>query len=621
MKTCCVVVIGHVDHGKTTLVHAITGIATDRLPEEKARGLSILPGYAHRLYDGGMVDFIDAPGHEDFIPAMVGGASGADAALIVVSASEGIGAQTFEHLEIAALLGLQRGVIAVTKMDLLDPSIGSARLDELRAALSQTPFGSAPMIQCSALSGDGLDDLNAAIEALLVEPSGEQRPQEMMLPIDRVFSLKGQGTIVTGTLLGGNITTGAEAVIQPIGHSVTVRGLHSRGDVRKTAHVAERVAVNLRGVSISEVARGAVLCANGFGAPTECFDVEVELLSSVDQPLKHMQEVRVLFGTSSEVAQVRLFGAGRIEPGQKGFAQLRFKQPVFGYSGQRAVLRQLSPSDTIGGAQILDPQATPARGGDKMRTGLLQAVTDRNPERIATALTHAGRGVASLQDIARLSRRPEGVDLGSEFVTIDQTHTALNPHLETNKERIVAALTSYHKMYPLKLLAPHAVIQSAGVSPLVQAHVEAQLCENGILRMSGNKVALIGHDPEATLTSGQRQQLASIEETYRQSALASTQPPTDQFSSDLMGFLADTGRLIALPNVALKQTIVFHAEALCNAERNLRAAFPAPTGFTTSQARAALGTSRKIIVPVLEYFDSTGATLRVDDRRQFVDAI
>ncbi|MEH6647621.1 selenocysteine-specific translation elongation factor [Sulfitobacter sp.] len=621
MKTCCVVVIGHVDHGKTALVRVITGIATDRLPEEKERGLSILPGYANKSFPDGTIDFIDAPGHEDFIPAMVSGASGADAALIVVSAIEGIGAQTFEHLEIASLLGISRGIIAITKADLLDPSNRSERLDELRKAFAETAFAAAPMVLCSALSGEGMGDLNAALNKLLDETFDRRSLEHSTLAIDRAFSLTGKGTIVTGTLSGGDLKIEDELTIQPLGRVVSVRGLHSRGTVRDIVHAAERVAVNLRGIAVSDVPRGAVLCRKDVGATSECIDVELHLLPSAGKPLKHMDEVRVLFGTSSEVARVRLFGGGALDPGQIGLAQLRFKNQVFGLLGQRAVIRKLSPAHTIGGAIFLDPQAAPTRAGNKMRVALLQAVMNGTTEAIATALILAQGGIARRDDIVRLSRNSKDVLLGDEFVAIDRKNMALRSDLDVCKVRITDAITAYHKTYPLQAMAPRSVFASRTVSPLLLAHAELLLHQNGVLRQQGNLIALTSHDPEAMLTDKQRQQIDTIEQAYRDAALASAQPLLDQFEPDLTTFLSEIGRLITLPNVALKQNLVFHADTLADAAQTLCDAFPPPASFTTSQARTALGTSRKIIVPVLEYFDRAGVTLRNGGARQMSGAI
>ena len=607
--TCACVVIGHVDHGKTSLVQALTGMETDRLPEEKARGLSILPGFAHCAYADGTVDFIDAPGHEDFIAAMISGASGAAAALLVVSATEGLCAQTLEHLEIAKLLGISHGVIAVSKADLVPLPERAGRLEALRMAVSQTVLGAAPMILCSALSGEGVAEVHAAIEALMQRRS-EPQAQQMALPIDRVFSLTGQGTIVTGTLLGRDMTAGDAVYLQPMGRLVTLRGLHSRGAPQDRIAPGARVAVNLRGVAVADIPRGAVLaCA---GAASACFDVE--LVRVGNRPLRHMQEIRVHFGTSSEVAQVRLF------TGNDGFAQLRFRKPVFGMVGQRAVLRQMSPPATIGGAVFLDPQAQPVRAGDTARLTVLRAARTRSPEAIARALSRAGGGVARVEEIERLADGADAAALDDAFVYLDERHVALRSDVAACEDHILSALAGYHALHPLRALAPRTVTAQRGYAPTLTEHAEARLCARGQICQQGNRFALRGHDPQALLTEPQRAAVDVIEDAFRGAGLAAIQE-TLPFDIDLIAFLTEQGRLIPLHNVALKKTLVFHTDALGAAARALVAVFPPPRSFTTSQARSALGTTRKVIVPVLEHFDATGVTQRSGDARQMTGAI
>lgn len=623
MNTCCVVVIGHVDHGKTSLVHALTGIETDRLPEEKVRGLSIAPGFAHCAYPEGTVDFIDAPGHADFIQAMVAGASGARAVLVVVSAVEGVAAQTLEHLRIAELLGITSGIIALTKADLLSGEQQELRSAEIRAVLAGTPFAAAPMMSCSAITGAGMGDLHAGVQELLRQDESSTIPHQSFLPIDRVFSLAGLGTIVTGTLLGHALATDKALTVQPQGLAVSVRGLQSRGKDRAQVQTGERVAVNLRGVAVADIARGSVLCEAA--AASNCLDVRLDLSGGSAQALKHMDSVRILFGTSSEVAQVRLFGGGRLSPSDGRFAQLRFGKPVVAYAGQRAVVRRLSPPETIGGAHILDPLATGVKAGDKLRLNVLEVVETKNIRRIAAALIQQGRGVASVEDIARLSRvKPEDVPalLNDRFAKIHAGQIADTHMLEMLQSELLVKLAEYHCDHPLKAMAPASVNASPKVAADVLRHVEAQLMKRGEIIKAKGQIALSDHDPFARMSAVQRDQVVQLETVFRDAALA---PPSfdavtiDDDERAILALLKDTGRLISLENVALKQVLTFHADALDTAAALLRECFPAQTVFTTSQARTALGTSRRIIVPVLEYFDANGVTVRTGDARHIVD--
>ena len=623
MKTCCVVVIGHVDHGKTSLVHALTGTQTDRLPEEKARGLSITPGFAHRACAAGTLDFVDAPGHADFVAAMVSGATGAQAALIVVAINEGVCAQTIEHLRIAELLGINHAVIAVTKADLLPPSEQAKQLQAIADTLSQTAFASSPLVLCSVRSDDGLDRLNAALDTLIEGAASPVRSLYSFLPIDRVFSLSGHGTIVTGTLLGAAMSVGDTVTLQPAGRAVTLRTLQSRGTDRDRVHPNERVAANLRGISPGDIPRGAVLCAAGAAKASLCVDVRLKILGASSKTLKHMQELRVLFGASSEVAQVRLF---RHEDAKGGFAQFRFQRPVACFAGQRAILRSLSPAETIGGAVILDPQAQPTRPNDQGRVQVLRAASAGNVTILAESLAKGAGGVADLSDIARLARLSKsetGKKLEDDFVALADGKITSSKAIEAAKTAVLDWLSAYHSKYPLRTAALRTSGPSPALSPRLLQHVEDALVSDNQLRRYDNMLALFDHDPMALLSPAQRCTITKIEDQFNQAGLT---PPTPEHLSnkddatELQQLLIDRGTLIALRNVALKQTLVFHKDSVAAAVQTLALRFPAPAIFTTSQARSTLGTSRRVVVPLLEYFDSTGVTLRQQDTRQLVAA-
>ena len=621
MKTYCVVVIGHVDHGKTSLVRALTGTDTDRLPEEKARGLSITPGFAHCTYPGGVVDLVDAPGHADFIQAMISGASGAQAALVVISMADGVCAQTLEHLRIAGLLGIAQAVIAVTKSDTVPRAEHSKRLSEITQALSQTPYANALKIVCSALSGQGIETLHNALERLLAYELQNTHSPYSFLPIDRTFTLEGQGTVVTGTLLGQHLNVEDKLYLQPAGSEISIRSLQSRGVTRDRIKVGERMAANLRGINAREIARGSVLCTQGVGTPSNCIDVHLKLLSAPAKPLKHMQELRVLFGASSAVAQVRLFKGYDQE-----FAQLRFRKPVVGFEGQVAILRCLSPSETLGNAQFLDPEAKPTKTGDVERLGVLVAAQKRDPRAIAHALIKQGKGLAKQTDIARLARVRTDIladVLGEKFVNVNSVRITSEKQIEVAKLAIVNALTQYHLAHPLRSSAPRSVIENRSFAALFVQYVEDKLVAKGALLKAANMLSLADHDPMAKLSNAQHQSMRKIEDAYRLAGLeepsGETLPQTDE-TTELKQLLLEQKRLISLHNVALKRTLVFHTDTLDWAANALGSAFAKQQPFTTSQARAALGTSRRVIVPILEHFDTIGVTIRDSDTRQIASA-
>ena len=617
MTSACVIVIGHVDHGKTALVRALTGMETDRLAEEKARGLSIALGFAHCEMAGGTLDLIDAPGHEDFIRTMVSGASGAQGAMLVVSAVEGVAAQTREHVQIARLLQVPVAVVAVTKVDLIPEATLPARLVEIADALAAQGVTVAELVPCSATTAGGTDHLRQVLARRFNALPARAAPMGAFLPVDRAFTLAGRGTVVTGTLLGGALAVGAALTVQPSGAATVVRGLQARGAARERVAAGERVAVNLRGIALEDIARGDVICTGGQGA-TLCMDVWLTVSDTAPRPVKHMQDLRVLWGTAHEVATLRLMGGGQIAPGGAGLGQLRFKRPVVGFAGQAAVLRQLSPAATLAGAVILDPQATAVGAGDRRRLAVMQAAQQQDCTALAAALCAQGRGVALWSDLVRLARCDATAALPTGVVRLSPEHIALADDLAAVQTAVVAALQRFHADYPIKQGAALSMLQR--VTPLrgLEPFAQAELHRRGEVVLRDGLVSLARHDPFAALAPQQLARLTEIEERMR--AGGTSPPDVRQFDApddaDLIALMVAQGRLVSLANIALKQQVVFHAATIGQAQRSLAASFPPPTAFTTSAARTALGTTRKFIVPLLEHLDALGMTLRIGDTRQ-----
>jgi selenocysteine-specific elongation factor len=617
MTSACVIVIGHVDHGKTALVRGLTGMETDRLAEEKARGLSIALGFAHCEMAGGTLDLIDAPGHEDFIRTMVSGASGAQGAMLVVSAVEGVAAQTREHVQIARLLQVPVAVVAVTKVDLIPEAALPARLVEIADALAAQGVTGAELVPCSATTAGGTDHLRQVLARRFNALPARAAPMGAFLPVDRAFTLAGRGTVVTGTLLGGALAVGAALTVQPSGAATVVRGLQARGAARERVTAGERVAMNLRGIALEDIARGDVICTGGQGA-TLCMDVWLTVSDTAPRPVKHMQDLRVLWGTAHEVATLRLMGGGQIAPGGAGLGQLRFKRPVVGFAGQAAVLRQLSPAATLAGAVILDPQATAVGAGDRRRLAVMQAAQQQDGTALAAALCAQGRGVALWSDLVRLARCDATAALPTGVVRLAPEHVALADDLATVQTAVVAALQRFHADHPIKQGAALSMLQQ--VTPLrgLVPFAQAELHRGGEVVLRDGLVSLARHDPFAALAPQQLARLTEIEERMR--AGGTSPPDVRQFDApddaDLIALLVAQGRLVSLANIALKQQVVFHAATIGQAQRSLAASFPPPTAFTTSAARTALGTTRKFIVPLLEHLDALGMTLRDGDTRQ-----
>ncbi len=577
MTSACVIVIGHVDHGKTALVRALTGMETDRLAEEKARGLSIALGFAHCEMAGGTLDLIDAPGHEDFIRTMVSGASGAQGAMLVVSAVEGIAAQTREHVQIARLLQVPVAVVAVTKVDLIPDAALPARLVEIADALAAQGVTGAELVPCSATTAGGTDHLRQVLARRYTALPARAAPMGAFLPVDRAFTLAGRGTVVTGTLLGGALAVGEVLTVQPSGAATVVRGLQARGAARERVAAGERVAVNLRGIALEDIARGDVICTGGQGA-THCMDVWLTVSDTTPRPVKHMQDLRVLWGTAHEVATLRLMGGGQIAPGGAGLGQLRFKRPVVGFAGQAAVLRQLSPAATLAGAVILDPQATAVGAGDRRRLAVMQAAQQQDGTALAAALCAQGRGVALWSDLVRLARCDATAALPTGVVRLSPEHIALADDLAAVQTAVVAALQRFHADHPIKQGAALSMLQR--VTPLrgLVPFAQTELVRGGEVVLRDGLVSLAGHDPFAALAPQQIARLTEIEERMR---TGGTSPPdVRQFDApddaDLIALMVAQGRLVSLANIALKQQVVFHAATIGQARRSLAANFPRP---------------------------------------------
>ena len=597
MKTCPVIVIGHVDHGKTSLVRALTGMDTDRLPEEKARGLSITPGFAYRQCGDVMVDFIDAPGHEDFVRAMVSGASGARAALLVISAADGIQAQTLEHIQIVESLGIHEGIVAVTKSDRVSETEHAAREAGLRAALSGTRFCDAPIIFCSSTTGQGIGALGDALGHLGLRSTGTEPVFAAFLPVDRVFVAQGLGTIVTGTLHGGSIQVDDALVLASKRPSITV----------------------------NQIKPGDILHAPDACVPSIQCDVSISLSPRASRPVKHMQQVRVLYGTAHAVASLRLFEGKQLNPGESAFARLRFPAAITTFAGQRAIVRSLSPAETIGGAIILDPVAPPDKANKKRRLETLKAAQLGDTTRIAAALAGENRGIARIADICRLARSPAAsvrAELGALFMDVTDTLVAVSSTVEEVKESYIARLQSYHAACPLKPLAPRVHMHAPHVAQALIEFVEAVLALEGKLVISGTDVALPTHAPLQYLTAQQQERMACMAAKLKESGLAPPAPETlvaGPDDADLLALLIHEGTAIRLHNVSLKQSLVFHSEAIAAAASTLRSSFPGQAAFTTGEARSTLNTTRKFIVPILEHLDSQGTTTRIGDTRYMAD--
>lgn len=617
-----VIVIGHVNHGKTALVRTLTGADTDRLPEEKRRGMSMALGFAHREFATADLDFIDAPGHEDFIKAMISGASGAQAALLVVSGTEGLRRQSWEHIRVAESLGVRTGVVAVTKADLLLPAERTARRADLERELSSTVWSSAPLVFCSSRTGEGMDDLCAALNVVADAAADSPGLGGAFLPIDRVFAVPGAGVVVTGTLRGAPIA-GGEALQLTSGAAGTVRRIEMHAAPARVAAPGRRVALNLRGVSQADVEPGDVAFTPGAFAPALQIDAQVRLWSQAAGALRHMETIRAMFGTTGAAASVRLLNAGRVEPGGSAYARLQFSQPVVAFAGQRMILRRLSPAETIGSGVVLDPVAPPVARRKADRVAVLAAANEGDIVGAVEALARRDGGCVDLMETARLMRRSAQSILADEahFKFVRENRIVLRSAWEAARGGYLDRLMEAHRAMPMRLWARSADILAAvgkEAGGELAVAVEHALAADGTIRLREGDVALSGHDPLRAMTADQCADLWRLEAALFDAGLA---PPADgdlaaAEKGALLDLLIDLGRAKPLFNHAKRRTLIFHSQAIEAALATLRDVFPPPKEFATGEAREALGTSRLVIVPLLEHFDARRLTFRKGDSRR-----
>lgn len=627
MKSCAVAIVGHVDHGKTALVRALTGQETDRLDEEKARGLSITLGFAHRTYESGIVDFIDSPGHEDFIRAMVCGATGAQAALIIISSVEGVQRQTREHVEILQHLNVRCGIVVLTKADLVAADDRRAVQADIKKALGESPFANEPFVFCSAHTGEGLDELNAAIEALNQRAPDATALPGSFLPIDRAFTLKGVGTVATGTLLGAPLKLDDPVVLQPQVASASVRRLQARGSNVAQALPGARTAVNLRGVAIEDLHRGDVICTPNMIQPSSEIDVRVDIAPD-RRGLKNGDQVRFLAGTASHVATAFIWGGDKQIEAGAAYVRLRFTEPVAVHAKQYGVLRRLSPAETLGGIKVIDPAPDRARRRDPARLAVLEASDRGDPIETAMALSEAGKGAIELADLRRLlvlgtigSATPdlEGFD------TIGADHIAHQDSIASTKSAILDAVAEILKHNQAQASVPIIEIQRAlakkFAAPLME-FAAASLLKAGKLIGRLTALSLPDRDPLSDLSTNRRQKLAGIERALRDGGLMPPELSELQGEAgrdaDLIKLLVAAGRAKFLSSTSQKHTPLLHMDAINTAYEQLSDVFPPPQEFTTSEAREVLNTTRKFAIPVLEYFDKQGLTHRNGNVRRLV---
>ena len=636
MKHLVVGTAGHIDHGKSSLVLALTGIDPDRLKEEKARGITIDLGFAHWQRGDLNVAFVDVPGHERFVKNMLAGVGGIDAVLLVVAADEGVKPQTREHFDICRLLAVPRGVIALTKADLVDPEMLELVQLDVAELVAGTTLSVAPVIAVSATTGQGLDALKDTLAALAAGVPHRDQDGASRLPVDRVFSMKGFGTVATGTLTNGRLAVDDALEITPGGQAAKVRGVQVHGARRQVAEAGERVAVNLSGVEVADLVRGQVLARPGTLPATSVVDVVLAVLPSASA-VRHGARVRFHQGTAEVLARVSMVGpsvdgvAPSIAPAGSGVARLRLESPAAVTRGDRFVLRSYSPSVTIAGGQVLDPapprlgvraEATrrrlarlraPLDGADGEEEALRIFVEDaaawgvRAHDLAARAGGHSSVGREAL---ARLLSHPDVWQVGDRLL--------LRTWRQTLARAVTAALAAHHDSQPLSDGVSREEIRER---VLGRAHPEVATAILEALHAEGQirgreRLALEGRG--MTLTVEEIAAQAAVAEAYSVAGLA---PPDADALAVRTGLapalVARVAQLLIRQQVLVRiESFVFHRDALARLKAEvvaLKAAGPARVDVAGFKDR--FGLTRKFAIPLLEYLDRERVTRRAGDSR------
>ena len=621
---------GHVDHGKTVLIKALTGVDTDRLQEEKERGISIDLGFApFKLPGGRQAGVVDVPGHERFIHNMLAGAAGMDLVMLVVDANEGVMPQTSEHLDILQFLGTKKGIVVITKIDLVEEDWRELVIEEIREKLKGSFLEDAPIHSVSAINGEGIDELKELIDITTADLEVRKSSGPLRLPVDRSFIIDGFGTVITGTLIQGSVKVGETVEIVPPGLEVRVRNIQVHDSDVKEAKAGSRVALNLSGLEKGQVERGSVISNPGYYKQTGLLDVNVELLTRAPRRLKNLDPVHFFLGTARTVAKLLILEKDELRPGENALVQCRLERPLVAERGDPFVIRSYSPMTTIGGGKVLDPfparhrrfradvieklarlKQDPASGGDAA------FVSTKLNELVASEITRLARETRLDRDkvetvLAELAAKGRVIKLGSAYLAEE-----LAGEFE---KRIVDELKSYHIQSPLSQGMSRARLKGVLPAALDQHVYDAlleKLASDNKLKVKESLVCL--YDFEAEPRGKDKEQLQLLADLYRTSGF---QPPSVRDALEKVGIKHDRkdefyGYLAAANElVKVNEELYFHPDIYEEALNLLRGHFDENETLTLGQFRDLTGSSRKFAQALLEHFDQIKVTRRVEDHR------
>jgi len=617
---------GHIDHGKTSLVKALTGTDTDRLPEEKARGITIDLGFAFlEEPDGLTIEVVDVPGHERFVKNMLAGVGGIDLAMLVIAADEGVMPQTREHLAICSLLHIRTGLVVLTKIDMVETDWVELVRDDVATLVRGTFLEGAPVVPVSAKTGAGLDELRATLRRLAETVPARGTDQLPRLPIDRVFTIKGFGTVVTGTLAAGALGVDDRVEVFPRGLVAKIRGLQTHGHAVERSMAGQRTAVNLQGLERAAVDRGDVIGIAGTLSATALVDVVLEILHDAPRPLKSRDRVRLHAGTSEIMARALLLDGAELAPGKRGFARLRLEAPLVALAGDRFVIRSYSPIVTIGGGTLLDTD--PPRLKRPARLAHLNVLEAGAPEAVVEEHVR-GAGIGGIRLPALVARVPFGpartrqlldaLAAAGRVTAVERDWSLHADAVARLRGLVTAALEQFHRAQPLRggMSREELRVRAANADERVFAHVLGALAAEGAVHVDRDKVRLAAH--ELRLSAAQQTAVDRLEREFREAAAA---PPSAEEALGRAGLAGDEEHELfqllveSRKLVRVKESLFFHAAALDAIQDKLVAMLRERKEIGPGDIKDLLGISRKYAIPLLEYFDARRVTTRVGERR------
>jgi selenocysteine-specific elongation factor len=631
LKRLVIGTAGHIDHGKTTLVKALTGVETDRLKEEKQRGISIELGFApFTLPSGQKAAIVDVPGHERFIRHMLAGAFGIDMVVFTIAADEGVMPQTREHMDIIELLGVTQGVVAITKKDMVDDEWLLMVEEEIKEYIDKTILKGAPLVAVSAITGEGIPDLLAELDKLALEVKEKPAMGHARLPIDRVFTISGFGTVVTGTLWSGSINVGDTLELLPVQRPVKVRTLQVHGEKVPVAYAGQRVAVNLQGIEVSDIKRGYLLASAGYLQPGYRVDAKLRLLSSSPRTLVNWNRVRFHIGTDETMGRVILLDREELIPGEEAFVQIVMEKPVVCYKGDLFVIRYYSPVTTIGGGVIINANSPKQK---RFNEDVLNELVMKEEGSLYDVLLHDMESnpedLVKLDEfIKRTGRSEEEVKAEISQLLVDDKIVDLtgkgeylsNYGIDIIADKITTALGKYHDTYPLRRGYPREDMRSR-LFGKINAKVFNQIIKHledvrGVINSKNNLIMIAGYQP----IPGEKEkvQIEQIEARLKENLFSppSIQEVKEQLNikdtefNEIFSYLVEQGIVIKL-----NETITFSALAIEEGRRILNEHFDREKELTLASIRDLFNTSRKYALPLIEYYDKVRFTRRVGDLR------